>query len=189
MPPRLEFAGVTGLARLAYRIASVLRHAYWFVVRPQISGVKCVVVHDGRWLMVRHTYGHRGWTFPGGGVHRGESPEAAVRREVREEVGVELEDVRLIGSYFSTRNHCRDTVSCFVAEVATDAAVADRLEVATTAWFDPGQLPEPCSPAVDDVLGVLGQAGRRASADTVRSGNAPARSVSAAGARARRAPP
>jgi ADP-ribose pyrophosphatase YjhB (NUDIX family) len=150
---------VAVIGRLAYRIASVLRHGYWFVVRPRTSGVKCVVVHDRRWLMVRHTYGHRGWTFPGGGVHRGESADAAVRREVREEVGVELGEVRLIGSYFSTRNHCRDTVTCFLAEVATSAAAADGREVAATAWVDPARLPEPRSPAVDDVLGVL-SAGR-----------------------------
>jgi ADP-ribose pyrophosphatase YjhB (NUDIX family) len=153
--PSLEFACVAVLGRLAYRLASVLRRCYWFVVRPHTSGVKCVVVHDGRWLMVRHTYGHRGWTFPGGGVHRGETVDAAVRREVREEVGIELHGVRLVGTYFSTRNHCRDTVSCFLAEALTSAAVADGREVAATAWVDPGRLPEPRSPAVDDVLGVL----------------------------------
>jgi ADP-ribose pyrophosphatase YjhB (NUDIX family) len=150
---------VAALGRLAYRIASVLRLGYWFVVRPQTSGVKCVVVHEGRWLMVRHTYGNRGWTFPGGGVHRGETVDAAVRREVREEVGIELQDARLIGSYFSTRNHCRDTVSCFLAEVATSAATADGLEVAATAWVDPERLPEPRSPAVDDVLDLLSAGG------------------------------
>jgi 8-oxo-dGTP pyrophosphatase MutT (NUDIX family) len=140
---------------MAYRIASLVRRGYWFVVRPRTSGVKCVIVHDGRWLMVRHTYGHRGWTFPGGGVHRAEAAEAAVRREVREEVGIELAAVRLVGSYYSTRNYCRDTVSCFVADVATTAAVADGIEVAETAWVDPARLPVPRSPAVDDVLGVL----------------------------------
>jgi 8-oxo-dGTP pyrophosphatase MutT (NUDIX family) len=157
-PRRAYSACVVALGRAAYRIASALRHGYWFVVRPQTSGVKCVIVHDGRWLMVRHTYGDRGWTFPGGGVHRGESVDAAVRREVREEVGIELDDVRLVGSYFSKRNHCRDTVSCFVADVATPAAAADGVEVAATAWVDPAQLPEPRTPAVDDVLGVLAAA-------------------------------
>jgi ADP-ribose pyrophosphatase YjhB (NUDIX family) len=144
---------------MAYRVASALRHGYWFVVRPRTSGVKCVIVHDGRWLMVRHTYGHRGWTFPGGGVHRGETVESAVRREIREEVAIELAAVELLGSYFSTRNHCRDTVSCFRAEVTTSAAAADGIEVAETAWVDPARLPEPRSPAVDDVLGVLSAGG------------------------------
>jgi 8-oxo-dGTP pyrophosphatase MutT (NUDIX family) len=170
--PSVECGCVAAIRRLAYRVASSLRRIYWFVVRPEITGVKCVIVHDGRWLMVRHTYGHRGWTFPGGGLHRGESSAAAVRREVREEVGIELEEVRLIGSYFSTRDRCRNTVSCYLAEVATGAAAADRIEVAATAWVDPARLPEPRHPAVDDVLGVL-------SADA----------LSAGGVRARRAPP
>ena len=124
-------------------------------VRPRTAGVKCVVVHDGRWLMIRNTYGDRQWTFPGGGVRRGESVETAVRREVEEEVGIELRAVQPIGSYFSTRNYCRDTVSCFFAEVGTDAAEADGLEVAEVRWVDPDNLPEPRSAAVDDVVALV----------------------------------
>ncbi len=114
-----------------------------------------MVIQDGRWLMIRNTYGHRHWTFPGGGVQRGESVEAAVRREVSEEVGIELGAVRSIGSYFTTRNRCRDTVACFVADVRSAAAVADGVEVGEVAWVDPERLPVPYSPAVDDVIALL----------------------------------
>lgn len=40
----------------------------------------------------------RGWQFPQGGVHLGESVEAALYRELNEEVGLEEEDVELLGS-------------------------------------------------------------------------------------------
>jgi 8-oxo-dGTP pyrophosphatase MutT (NUDIX family) len=146
---------VTLLRRHGYRLAWQLRRAYWFVVRPRTAGVKCVIVHERRWLMIRNTYGHRQWTFPGGGVQRGESVEVAVRREVREEVGIELTVVRAIGSYFSTRNHCRDTVSCFVADVDTADAIADGIEIEDVAWVEPGMLPVPHSPDVDDVVALL----------------------------------
>jgi 8-oxo-dGTP pyrophosphatase MutT (NUDIX family) len=141
--------------RYAYRLAWHVRRGYWFIVRPHTAGVKCVVVHDGRWLMIRNTYGHRDWTFPGGGVGRGELADAAVRREVHEEVGIELAAVQAIGSYFSTRNHCRDTVSCFVAHVEAADAVADGVEVGQVAWVDPQRIPVPYSPAVDDVIALL----------------------------------
>jgi 8-oxo-dGTP pyrophosphatase MutT (NUDIX family) len=146
---------VRSLRRYAYRLAWHVRRGYWFVVRPRTSGVKCVIVRDGRWLMIRNTYGHRDWTFPGGGVGRGESVDAAVRREVHEEVGIELTAVQAIGSYFSTRNRCRDTVSCFVAHVEAADAVADGVEVAEVMWVDPGRLPVPHSPSVDDVVALL----------------------------------
>jgi 8-oxo-dGTP diphosphatase len=48
-----------------------------------------------RLLLVRKTYGDR-WDIPGGYVDKGESPSAACRRELREELGLEREPVRLL---------------------------------------------------------------------------------------------
>lgn len=65
---------------------------------PQIA-VGAVVVDSGRLLMVR-----RGrepakglWSVPGGKVEKGEYLNAAVRREVREETGLEIRIDRLLG--------------------------------------------------------------------------------------------
>jgi 8-oxo-dGTP diphosphatase len=54
--------------------------------------VAAAVVWDGRLLLLtqRPPGGHAGlqWEFPGGKFEPGESPEAAIVREVREELGV-----------------------------------------------------------------------------------------------------
>lgn len=50
-----------------------------------------VIVNDDAVAMVRPK---ERCFLPGGGIHAGEEPEAALRREVREELGRELRDVR-----------------------------------------------------------------------------------------------
>lgn len=45
---------------------------------------------SGRWLIVRSVGGRR-WQLPGGRIEHGELPTAACRRELREELGVDLQ--------------------------------------------------------------------------------------------------
>lgn len=52
--------------------------------------------HRGEVLLIRtHKWSHR-WGIPGGKIRRGESCEAALRREMREETGLELEAAQFI---------------------------------------------------------------------------------------------
>ncbi|MEK7195749.1 MAG: NUDIX domain-containing protein, partial [Patescibacteria group bacterium] len=74
--------------RILYKIVHPLMRFYWFLVHPKTSGVKCLIEHDGKFLVIRNTYGEMHWTLPGGGIKKGESPEQAVLREVKEEVRI-----------------------------------------------------------------------------------------------------
>ena len=57
------------------------------LLSPVVFGVAAFMQDkDGRILLVKHTY-QPGWLFPGGGVGRGEPPEHALARELKEEVG------------------------------------------------------------------------------------------------------
>src|SRR5215469_17287642 len=57
------------------------------LLSPVVFGVTAFMQdRDGRILLVKHTY-QPGWLFPGGGVSRGEPPEHALARELKEEVG------------------------------------------------------------------------------------------------------
>lgn len=58
-----------------------------------IRVVAAVIERSGRWLLARRPAGKRhggGWEFPGGKLRRGESLRQAVRRELAEELGVEV---------------------------------------------------------------------------------------------------
>ena len=60
-------------------------------VRP-VLGAAAVVIHDGRVVLIRRGKAPSAgeWSIPGGAVELGESVEAALRREVREETGLDI---------------------------------------------------------------------------------------------------
>ena len=59
--------------------------------RP-VLGAAAVVIHDGRVVLIRRGKAPSAgeWSIPGGAVELGESVESALRREVREETGLDI---------------------------------------------------------------------------------------------------
>jgi 8-oxo-dGTP pyrophosphatase MutT (NUDIX family) len=123
--------------QLAYRVLKV----FWLIARPSQRGVKCLLCHGGEILLVRHTYGSRGWDLPGGMVRRGEHPAATARREMREELGVAPRRWTDLGSVQASVDHRHDTIHVFGAELSTRALTVDRAELDVAQWFTPEQLP------------------------------------------------
>ena len=78
-----------------------------------------------------------GWGIPGGFLDRGEQPEAAIRREMREETGIELSGVRLLKAHTVVR-HIE-----FLYAARTDGTprVLSR-EITELGWFAAGKLPK-----------------------------------------------
>ena len=62
---------------------------------PRVAAGALFVDDQGRVLLVHPTYKET-WDIPGGYVERGESPAAACRREVKEELGLDRPPLRLI---------------------------------------------------------------------------------------------
>jgi 8-oxo-dGTP pyrophosphatase MutT (NUDIX family) len=89
------------LRRTVFTFLNGLRLALRKLVGSGRSGVHAVpLTGDGKVVLVRLTYAP-GWRIPGGGRKRGEAPEQAMLRELREEIGLishgaieELVDVR-----------------------------------------------------------------------------------------------
>ncbi|MGU3496695.1 NUDIX domain-containing protein [Xanthobacteraceae bacterium A53D] len=103
---------------------------------------------EGRVLLVRHTY-TPGWHLPGGGVDVGETPDAAARRELREEANTHLTGpLALHGFFFNPASGGRDYVACYHASgVAFGPLPARSLEIAEVGAFALDGLPPDTTPA------------------------------------------
>jgi 8-oxo-dGTP pyrophosphatase MutT (NUDIX family) len=106
--------------------------------------VKCVVVGEEGVVFVRHTYGERHvWELPGGGLRRGEAPEAAIRREMHEELGIDLADLRVIGDLEIEGHHKRTMLHCFEARAASPGLRIAEAEIAEARWVAAATPPRP----------------------------------------------
>ena len=112
----------------------------------QTTGVFAAIFDEGgRILCVRMNYGKRGWTTPGGRVESDESPLDALKREVLEETGLEIEPGNLIGIYSKPAEN--DIVLCFRATVRRRNGWAPNDEISELRYFSAAELPRPMTVA------------------------------------------
>jgi ADP-ribose pyrophosphatase YjhB (NUDIX family) len=126
-----------------------LRERYGLSSRILTLGVRGAVFDEhNRVLLVRHTY-VRGWHIPGGGVEIGESPEAALRRELFEEARIRLTGPPLLhGIFFNCDASPRDHVLVYVVRAFSVIGTwrPDR-EIADARFVPLTELPADTSPS------------------------------------------
>ena len=94
---------------------------------------------DDQLLCVRMNYATHDWTTPGGRVNAGESPLNALKREVLEETGYQVEPKELIGVYAKPFED--DIVMSFEALVVSRNEWVPNEEISEVKWFHPSELP------------------------------------------------
>ncbi len=119
-----------------------------FLVRrttPSFSvGAICVVERaDGRVLLVRQSYRGDGWGFPGGLLRRREEPADAARRELQEELNIEVDLVGLPVVVVDPAMRRVDVI--FNARLAPASPAPEdgphSPEITDARWFAPDELP------------------------------------------------
>jgi ADP-ribose pyrophosphatase YjhB (NUDIX family) len=108
-----------------------------------------VVNREGRLLMVRRAIEpYRGmWDLPGGFLEEGEDPVAALRRELLEETGLEIEPLQLLGAYVDWYGPERGegvqaTLNLFWTARAVGGDAIPEDDVAELGWFGRDELPD-----------------------------------------------
>ena len=87
----------------------------------QIEVVAAIIHHDGAYFATQRGYGEfEGmWEFPGGKIEPGESQETALKREIQEELGVDI----TIGELLCTTEYDYPTfhltMHCYLCSVAS----------------------------------------------------------------------
>lgn len=143
------------VCRAGYRCAYQGLRAYWFIRRPEVRGVKCLLTDGDRVLLVRHTYGNRGWDLPGGAVRRDEPPHDTARREMEEELGVRVERFDHLGEIRARIDFRRDTIQLYHAELGDRTITMDPCELSAVDWFDRGALPDDLGRFVERILALV----------------------------------
>lgn len=120
-----------------------LRHQWRRLRGTPIAGCS-IIVHDfsGAILLMRHSYGPAVWSFPGGGIGGREEPEAAARRELHEETGLEAAELLLVSvieEVISGSPHCCHLFSA----ICNGYARPDGREVIDARFFPMHSLPHP----------------------------------------------
>ena len=103
-----------------------------------VSAAAVITSEEGKVLLLNHLLRpFSGWGLPGGFVNAGEQPEEAIRREIREETGMEINNVTM----FRVRTIRRHIEILFTAEPLGEATVQSR-EILGLGWFGIDDLPE-----------------------------------------------
>ena len=130
--------------------------------RPRVA-VGAIVVRDGALLMVRRAREPASglWTVPGGHLEHGEHLAEAVRREVAEETGLDVE-VRDLMGIFEVVGEPHFVILDFVAVAAGNSPPQPGDDVSDVRWVPLEEVPRlECTPRFVETLrgwGVLSSA-------------------------------
>ena len=105
-----------------------------------IKVVAAIICQDNQIFATQRGYGDfkGGWEFPGGKVELGETPEAALVREIREELAVEISVGELLTTVEYDYPNFHLTMHCYLCRLT--GGELRLLEYEAARWLDKGEL-------------------------------------------------
>jgi 8-oxo-dGTP diphosphatase len=124
--------------------------------RPGV-GVGVFVIKDNKFLMLKRqgSHGAGTWTVPGGWIEFGETFEQTAKREVLEEVGVEIDNVRfgaVSNNVFDKENVHSITIWLLCDYKSGEPKILEPHKATGIKWCDFDSLPKPLFQPWDELL-------------------------------------
>ena len=138
------------LAKVWKKLSPGSRQRLTRATQAKFTASAAAVITDGkgRVLLLEHLLRpYSGWGLPGGFISAGESPEECIRREIREEIGIELAELRML----SVRVIGRHIEILFAARATAEPSIQSS-EIVNLGWFLPGETPLGLSAAQDGII-------------------------------------
>jgi len=115
--------------------------------KPQV-GTAIIITREDKVLLLKRKgpHGKGTWSTPGGHLDFGESPEQCAAREAREEVGLQIVDIRfraVTNDLFNESGNHYVTLWMEGRSVQGEPTIESEREVAEIGWFAWDSLPEP----------------------------------------------
>ena len=101
-----------------------------------IEVVAAIIIKDGQVFATQRGYGEfQGWwEFPGGKMEAGESPQEALKREIREELAAEIQVKELLETVELDYPNFHLTMHCFICSLLSESLHLNEHEAAT--WLN-----------------------------------------------------
>lgn len=116
-------------------------------LRPKV-GIGVLIRRDGKILMGKRkgAHGSGSWAPPGGNLDFGEEVESAARREVLEETGLKIQDIRFLtitNDIFKEENKHYITLWMMGEYISGEPKVLEPDKCEAWEWFSPNMFPSP----------------------------------------------
>ena len=121
--------------------------------RPKV-GIGVLVFNDKGKVLFMHRiskHAHNTWAGPGGWLEFGETFEKAAKREVKEELNLDIRDIKVVGvTNHIYKDEGKQVVTVFVKanKFTGEPKIMEPNKCSKFGWFDLGKLPEPLMPSV-----------------------------------------